>query len=160
MQRLAFETTHEGRPPEPERPSAPEVLTASTPAPEGSPPVDISRVTEADMTPCDRWDEIMEEFRKLNPAVAGSLEGSRAAVYKNVFFIFTPNRFFMSLFKSQKENAVALSRAIFNIMGSKYRLSARCTTTEAEQQSMAEKLINKARNSNIETAVDNIAPTN
>ncbi|MBO4876850.1 MAG: DNA polymerase III subunit gamma/tau [Ruminococcus sp.] len=157
---LAFETAHEAPPPAAQKPAEPEVLTASTPAPEGAPVVDISRVTEADMTPCDRWEDIMEEFRKLNPAVAGSLEGSRAAVYKNVFFIFTPNRFFMSLFKSQKENAVALSRAIFNVMGSKYRLSARCTTTVEEQQSMAEKLISKARNSNIETAVDNIAPAN
>lgn len=152
---LAFESAHEAPPVPVKKPDAPEVLTASTPAPEGAPVVDISRVTEADMTPCDRWDDIMEEFRKINPAVAGSLEGSRAAVYRNVFFIFTPNRFFMKLFKEQKDNAVALSRAIFNIMGSKYRLSARCTTTEAEQQSMAEKLVMKARNSKIETAVDN-----
>lgn len=142
-------------PREPERPKAPEVLTASTPSPEGAPAVDISKVTEADMTPCDKWDQIMEEFRKINPAVAGSLEGSSASTYRNVMFIFTPNRFFMDLFKSNRENALSLGKAIFNVMGGKYRIIARCTTTEEQQQSMAEKLVQKAINSKIETAVDN-----
>lgn len=99
----------------------------------------------------------MEEFRRINPAVAGSLDGSYAASKGNVMCIFTPNRFFISLFKSSKENAVSLSKAIFNVLGQKYRISARCTATVEETKSMAEQLVKKAINSNIETAVDNQA---
>lgn len=138
-----------------------EILTATGPAGENEPQpnvrVDIKTITEDELTPCTRWNEIMEEFRRINPAVAGSLDGSYAASKGNVMCIFTPNRFFISLFKSSKENAVSLSKAIFNVLGQKYRISARCTATVEETKSMAEKLVKKAINSNIETAVDNQA---
>lgn len=136
-----------------------EVLTVSgyssenDPAPNVS--VDIKTVTENELTPCDRWDEIMEEFRKINPAVAGSLEGSHASTKGNVICIFTPNRFFIELFKANRDHAVSLSRAIFNVLGQKYRISARCTTSKEETRAMAKKLVDKAINSSIETAVDN-----
>lgn len=138
-----------------------EVLTASSPAAENEPQpnvrIDIKTITEDELTPCTRWNEIMEEFRRINPAVAGSLDGSYAASKGNVMCIFTPNRFFISLFKSSKENAVSLSKAIFNVLGQKYRITARCTATVEETRSMAEQLVKKAINSSIETAVDNQA---
>ncbi|MBR2284148.1 MAG: DNA polymerase III subunit gamma/tau [Ruminococcus sp.] len=137
------------------QPQERQVLTASTPPPENVPAVDIKSVRDEDMTPCDKWEQIMEEFRRINPAMAGSLEGSHASTFRNVIFIFTPNRFFMTLFKSNKENAISLSRAIFNVLGSKYRIIARCTTSEDEQRGMAEQLVQKAINSKIETAVEN-----
>ncbi len=136
-----------------------EILTATSPATENDPVpnvrVDIKTVNENELTPCTRWDEIMEEFRRINPAVAGSLDGSSAASKGNVMCIFTPNRFFIELFKSKKENAIALSKAIYNILGQKYKISARCTATVEETKAMAEQLIKKAINSSIETAVDN-----
>ena len=136
-----------------------EVFTASSPAADSEPApdtkVDINTVKEDELTPCEKWDEIMEEFRKLNPSCAGSLEGSTAATKGNVLCIFTPNNFFISLFKSNKENAVSLGRAIFNVLGQKYRLTARCTTSVEETKNLAEQLIQKAINSSIETAVDN-----
>jgi len=135
------------------------VYTASSPAADSEPApdtrVDIGTVKEEELTPCDRWDDIMEEFRKLNPSCAGSLEGSTAATKGNVMCIFTPNNFFISLFKSNKENAVSLGRAIFNVLGQKYRLTARCTTSVEETKNLAEQLVQKAISNSIETAVDN-----
>ena len=69
--------------------------------------------------------------------------------------VFTPNRFFIDLFKSNKDNAISLRKAIFNVLGERYSLSARCTATVEETKSMAEQLVKKAINSSIETAVDN-----
>ena len=135
------------------------VYTASSPAADSEPApdtrVDIGTVKEEELTPCDRWDDIMEEFRKLNPSCAGSLEGSTAATKGNVMCIFTPNNFFISLFKSNKENAVSLGRAIFNVLGQKYRLTARCTTSVEETKNLAEQLVQKAISNSIETAGDN-----
>lgn len=136
-----------------------EILTATSPAADTEPApnanVDIKTVKEDELTPVTRWDEIMNEFRKLNPSVAGSLEGSTAATKGNVLCIFTPNRFFISLFKGNKDNAISLSRAVYTVLGQKYRITARCTTTVEETQAMAADLIKKAINSSIETAVDN-----
>lgn len=135
-----------------------EIATVSSPASENIPApnvrVDIKNVSEDELTPCTRWNEIMEEFRKLNPAVAGSLEGSTAASKGNVMCIFTPNKFFISLFKSSKENAISLSKAIFNVLGQKYSISARCTATVEETRSMAEQLVQKALNNKIDTSVE------
>ncbi|MBP3379321.1 MAG: DNA polymerase III subunit gamma/tau [Ruminococcus sp.] len=137
-----------------------EVLTATGPAPENEPEggekVDIRNIREEELTPCNRWDEILEVFRQSCPSVAGSLEGSYAKYKSNVMFIFTPNRFFISLFKNNKDNAVSLSKAIYTVLGKKYRITARCTATVEETRSMAEQLVQKAINSSIETAVDNI----
>lgn len=134
-----------------------EMLTATSPASEAEPVpnVDASKVRPEDFVPCEKWEEVLEEFRKLNPAVAGSLEGSEAATAGNVIMITSKNRFFITLLKSSKENAVSLGRAIFNVLGQRYAIRAKCTTTEAEQKSMAEQLINKAKANSIETAVDN-----
>ena len=136
-----------------------EVLTATAPVMDNEPQpnvkVDIKTVKENELTPCTRWDEIMEEFRRINPAVAGSLDGSSAASRGNVMCVFTPNRFFIDLFKSNKDNAISLRKAIFNVLGERYSLSARCTATVEETKSMAEQLVKKAINSSIETAVDN-----
>ena len=136
------------------------VYTASSPAADSEPApdtrVDIGTVREEELTPCEKWDEIMDEFRKLNPSCAGSLEGSTAATKGNVLCVFTPNSFFIKLFKN-KDNAVSLGRAIFNVLGQKYRLTARCTTSVEDTKNLAEQLIQKAVNSNLETAVDNNA---
>lgn len=136
-----------------------EVFTASSPVSDSEPApnvnVDIRTVSEDELTPCDKWEEIMEEFRKLNPAVAGSLEGSTASTKGNVLCIFTPNRFFISLFKGSKENAGMLGKAVCTVLGQRYRITARCTTSVEETKNMAEQLVQKAISSSIETAVDN-----
>ena len=107
-----------------------------------------------DIKPCERWDDVLEEFKKVNPAVAGSLDGSIAGIAGNVIFITSKNRFFMNLFKV-KENALSLGMAISNVLGQRFVIRARCATSVEEQKNMADQLIQKAINSSIETAVDN-----
>lgn len=133
-----------------------EVLTASNPAAEAdpAPTVDLKKLRPEDLRPCTRWDEVLTEFRNVCPAVAGSLDGSSAATAGNVIFITSQNRFFITLFKV-RENALALGETISRVLGQKYLIRARCATTVDQQKSMAEQLIKKAIDSNIETAVDN-----
>lgn len=134
----------------------PEVLTANSPVsePEVTPNIDIKKLKPEDLIPCTRWNEILEEFKNVNPSVAGSLDGSFAATAGNYMFITSQNRFFITLFKV-KENALSLGEVIYRILGQRYVIRARCATTVDQQKSMAEQLIKKAIDSNIETAVDN-----
>lgn len=134
----------------------PEVLTANSPVsePEVTPNIDIKKLKSEDLIPCTRWDEILEKLKVINPAVAGSLDGSSAATAGNYMFILSKNRFFLTLFRV-KENAISLGEAVFDVLGERFIIRAKCTTTVNQQKSMAEKLIKKAIDSNIETAVDN-----
>ncbi len=131
-------------------------LTARNPAAdsEPAPNIDIKKLRPEDLSPCDRWGDVLSEFAKVSPSVAGSLDGSSAMTAGNVIFITSQNRFFITLFKV-RENAIALSDVIERVLGQKYIIKARCTTTTDQQKSMAESLIKKAIDSNIETAVDN-----
>ena len=136
-------------------PQQPEVLEAKSPAEdEPRPNIDIKKLKPEDIKPCERWDDVLEEFKKVNPAVAGSLDGSFAGIAGNVIFITSKNRFFMNLFKV-KENALSLGMAISNVLGQRFVIRARCATSVEEQKNMADQLIQKAINSSIETAVDN-----
>jgi len=134
----------------------PEVLEASAvPADEKIiPTIDIKKLKPEDIIPCDRWNEVLDEFKNINPAVAGSLDGSFAGTAGNYIFITAQNRFFMELFKV-KENASSLGSAITNVLGQRFIIKARCATTVTEQKNLAESLIKKAMDSQIETAVEN-----
>ena len=59
----------------------------------------------------------------------------------------------MELFKV-KENAASLGTAISNVLGQRFIIKARCATTVTEQKNLAESLIKKAMENQIETAVD------
>ncbi|MBP5580804.1 MAG: DNA polymerase III subunit gamma/tau, partial [Ruminococcus sp.] len=133
-----------------------EVLEASAaPADEKIiPTIDIKKLKPEDIIPCERWNDVLDEFRNINPAVAGSLDGSFAGTAGNYIFITAQNRFFMELFKV-KENANSLGAAITNVLGQRFIIKARCATTVAEQKNLAESLIKKAVDSQIETAVEN-----
>ena len=132
------------------------VLTAKSPAmdAEPAPSVDIKKLRPEDLVPCKRWNEILEEFKKVNPSVAGSLDDSEAASAGNVMFITAKNRFFVTLFKN-KENAVSLGETIYRVLGQRYTLRVKCATSENQQKSLAEQMVKKAIDSSIETAVEN-----
>lgn len=136
-----------------------EVLTAKAPNIDNQPlpnvNVDIKNINPAEWTPCSRWGEIMEVFKDINGAYAGFMEGSTASIHENVLCIFTPNRFAITFLKQSKENAIALSRAVYTVLGQKYNITARCTTTVEETRRKAEQLLQKAINCGIETSVDN-----
>lgn len=133
-----------------------DILTANSPAAEAEPvpSVDLKKLKAEDITPCEKWNDVLEEFKNVNPSVAGSLEGSTAAISGNVIFITAQNRFFITLFK-KRENAVSLGEAIARVLGQRFVIRARCAVTKEQQQSMAEKLVKKAIDSSIETAVEN-----
>ncbi|WP_295092816.1 DNA polymerase III subunit gamma/tau [Ruminococcus sp.] len=137
-------------------PEQPEILEASaTPSDEKIiPTVDLKNLKPEDIRPCDRWGEILDEFRQINPAVAGSLDGSFAGTAGNYIFITAQNRFFMDLFKV-KENATSLGAAIAKVLGQRFLIKAKCATTVTEQRNLAESLIKKAVESKIETSMEN-----
>lgn len=134
----------------------PQELSATNPAVdvEPVPNIDLKKVKLEDIPDLERWNEVLEEFKKVNPAVAGSLEGSSAKASGNVIFITSQNRFFITLFKN-KENAIALGETLSNVLGQRFVIRARCAVSVEQQQSMAEKLVKKAIDSNIDTAVEN-----
>lgn len=135
----------------------PEILTAGNPArdTEPVPNIDIRKIKNDDMIQCSRWDEIVEELKKVKPDLAAALDGSYALTAGNVIFITAVNRFFIQIFKNNKDYAVSLGDTINKILGQRYVIKARCTTSIEEQKSMAEQLIQKAKDNSIETAVDN-----
>lgn len=134
----------------------PEVLSANSPAAEAEPvpSVDLKKLRPEDLKPCEIWNDVLEEFKKVSPSVAGSLENSTAATAGNVIFITAQNRFFITLFKN-RDNALALGETISRVLGQKFVIRARCAVSKEEQQSLAEKLVKKAIDSSIETAVEN-----
>ncbi|MBR6967505.1 MAG: DNA polymerase III subunit gamma/tau [Ruminococcus sp.] len=136
-------------------PEQPEVLEATAPQSEEKiiPTIDIKKLKPEDIIPCERWGEVLEEFRKINPAVAGSLDGSFAGTAGNYMFITAQNRFFMELFKV-KENANSLGIAVANVLGQRFIIKAKCATTVTEQKNLAEQIVKKAMESRIETAVE------
>ena len=138
-------------------PAPPEILTANSPVSETEPVanVDIKSLRPEDMTPCSRWEEVVEELKKVKPDLAGALDGSSAKTAGNVIFINAVNRLFITIFKNKKENAIALGNVINKVLGQRYAIRAKCTTTIEQQKNMAETLIQKAKDFSIETAVDN-----
>ena len=136
-------------------PQQPEILEASAPQTDDKivPTIDIKKLKADDIVTCDRWGEVLEEFRNINPAVAGSLDGSFAGTAGNYIFITVQNRFFMELFKV-KENAASLGTAITKVLGQRYIIKAKCATTVSEQRDLAEQLVKRAMENKIETAVE------
>lgn len=143
--------------PAPANQKPPEILTANNPVHDSEPVanVDIKSLKQEDMTPCSHWDEIVEELKNVKPDLAGALDGSYAVTAGNVIFITAINRLFIDIFKKHKENAIILGNTINKILGSRYVMKARCETSVEKQKSMAEMIIQKAKEYSIETAVDN-----
>ncbi|MDE5584425.1 MAG: DNA polymerase III subunit gamma/tau [Ruminococcus sp.] len=134
-----------------------EVLTAESSSrdTEPVPNVDLSKVRKEDRVLCSRWNEVVEELKNLKPDFAGALADSEAETVGNVILINAKNRFFIPLFKGNKESTEILGNAIYKVLGKRYAIRAKCTTTAEEQKNMAEKFLKYAESSGIETAVDN-----
>ena len=132
-------------------------VSANSPAPEmePKPTVDLRNIDMSKASPCQRWGEVVEEMRRRNPSLAACLENSYAATIGNVIFITAVNPMFIELIKKIKENAIALNVVINDVLGQRFIVRSRCDTTVEEQKNLAESLILKAKNSQIETAVDN-----
>ena len=134
-----------------EVPSAQPKVSASEDT-QPKPQTDTAKLKASDFKPLMEWSEILEEFTKVCPSVSGTLKDSRAFVYKDIMLIDSRNRFFLKLFKV-KENLSILRETIERVMGKSYVIKARCSAA-AEAEHKAEKLVEKAINSGIETAVE------
>lgn len=105
-----------------------------------------------DFKPLENWMDILEEYRNVNPAVSGSLAESSAFVSGGYMLIVTKNRFFLTLLKN-RENARSLGDTVKRILGREYKILGKCSE-EGQKENLAQNLIQKAIDSNIETAVE------
>ena len=140
------------------RPAAAQTLTPQeaeltrphkAPIPEPEPEIDLKSLRAEDLKPLEQWPEILEECGRLNPAVLGTLDGSRASVCKNVIFVVAENPFFLTMFK-EKSNARSLGDAVEHVMGSRYALRVKCSAAAAKPRTI-EEMLEKAKNSGIPT---------
>lgn len=112
-----------------------------------------------DIVPCTSWAEVLDEFRKVNPAVAGALDGSKAFVNDpaGVIFIIAENPFFLSLFKIQK-NHDDLNRTIQSTLGRAYIVKAKCNNSQQSvshsQGSPADEILSRASENGIAIEIE------
>jgi len=69
-----------------------------------------------------------------------------------LLLIVAKNRFFLTLLKN-KEHAKSLGETVARILGKEYRIRAKCSEPE-ESENKAQALIQKAMDSQLETAVE------
>ncbi len=117
----------------------------------GHPP-NAKKLRPEDFRSVANWMDILEAYRAVNPAVSGSLAESAAFVNGNVMLIVAKNRFFLTLLKN-RENAQSLGETVKRMLGREYKILGKCSE-ESQQESPAQNLIQKAIDSNIETAVE------
>ena len=133
-------------------PAAPKETAASEAAvPEPAQPQQ-EPLQAADFRPVAQWADILAAYRAVNPAVSGSLAESTAFENGNLLLIVAKNRFFLTLLKN-KEHAKSLGETVARILGKEYRIRAKCSEPE-ESENKAQALIQKAMDSQLETAVE------
>lgn len=115
---------------------------------------DFSKLRPEDLTPEDRWQDILDRFAEVCPSVNGALNGSYALKGGGFMLICTPSNFFLSLLKN-KENASKLKEAIHFVTGENYAIRAKCTApkedapaSDPENDKMLD-ILKKARENNV-----------
>ena len=123
----------------------------ASPEPDPKPEVDMKNLKMSDFQPVAQWSEILEECGNINPAVLGTLTGSKAVSYANIMLITAENPFFLTMFQ-KKENAKSLSEAVFRVTGKYFVIRAKCSQ-EALKHRPVEEMIERAKNSGMQTTV-------
>lgn len=116
----------------------------------GEPAVDFSKLDKKNLKPLNNWAEVLQKFSEINPAVSASLNDSKAFINENALFIVVQNPFFLTLFKN-KSHARSLGDAIESVLGKRFAIRAKSAAGAVEEQKKAMKLIEKAKDSQIET---------
>lgn len=112
---------------------------------------DLSRMDKNSVKPLAEWSEILEKFGSVCPSMQGTLHGSQGYESGDILLIVTDNNFFLQLLRV-RENAVLLTKTIYEVTGKKYILRAKCTSSAASQQqdtSKLDALMKKAAEENI-----------
>lgn len=105
---------------------------------------------------CNRWSDVLEEFGRVDPAVAATLMDSYAFINSTTIFIVARNSFFMKLFK-QEENRISLIKVITKVLGKSYIVMARSENKELDDKPenyRATELIGKAKENGIPTGTE------
>ena len=105
---------------------------------------------------CNKWADVLEEFKKVDPAVAAALIDSYAFINTTTIFIVARNSFFMKLF-AQEENKISLIKVITKVLGKSYIVRAKSENKELEDKPdnyRAVELLGKAKENGIPTGTD------
>lgn len=123
------------------------------------------KITSKDFSPLDCWDEIVDRFKNECPAAVGFLSGSKAFIYENMILIIVKDAFDLKMFKLQISD---VNRVITDFFGKKFTVSVKAMDTSGvsndahaqgadnaknSTQSPVDKLIDKAKNMNIDIEI-------
>lgn len=123
------------------------------------------KITSKDFSPLDCWDEIVDRFKNECPAAVGFLSGSKAFIYENMILIIVKDAFDLKMFKLQISD---VNRVITDFFGRKFTVSVKAMDTSGitsenkshdidktrnNTQSPVDKLIDKAKNMNIDIEI-------
>ena len=112
-----------------------------------------SQTIQEQIQPVSQWADILEAYRSVNPAVSGSLAESDAYIRGGTLLIVAKNPFFLTLLKNH-ENARSLGDTVRQILGQEYKILAKCSNPAQTEVSPVQTLLQKAKDSNLETAVE------
>lgn len=134
----------------PDRQYDPIVPTDQT-SPE-KPKVDLSKLKPDDFEPLEKWPQILQRLVEKHPATSAFMNDSSAFVYQNAILIVVKNRLLVKLLK---DHVKYLDEVITEILGSRYAIRVRVTSSEEEKckESPINKLLNKAKELKIETEI-------
>ena len=121
----------------------------SAPVRKAEPQVDFAKLDRKNLRPVLNWAEVLAKFSETNPAVSASLTDSKAFANGDGLFIIAKNPFFISLFRN-KENASMLGDAVESVLGKRFAIRAKCDVETTQEEQNAIKLIEKAKNMNLE----------
>lgn len=117
-----------------------------------APTAPVSSVSQ-EIRPVTQWADILEAYRNVNPAVSGSLAESDAYIRGNTLLIVAKNAFFLTLLKNH-DNARSLGETVKQVLGQEYKILAKCSAPAQTEQPPVQALLQRAKDSNLETAVE------
>ncbi|MCI5844169.1 MAG: DNA polymerase III subunit gamma/tau, partial [Oscillospiraceae bacterium] len=129
------------------------VQQQATPTPQTVVPTVPAPSASQEIRPVTQWADILEAYRNVNPAVSGSLAESDAYIRGNTLLIVAKNAFFLTLLKNH-DNARSLGETVKQILGQEYKILAKCSASAQTEQPPVQALLQRAKDSNLETAVE------
>lgn len=129
------------------------VQQQATPTPQTVVPTAPAPSASQEIRPVTQWADILEAYRNVNPAVSGSLAESDAYIRGNTLLIVAKNAFFLTLLKNH-DNARSLGETVKQVLGQEYKILAKCSVPAQTEQPPVQALLQRAKDSNLETAVE------
>ena len=117
------------------------------------PSADLSKVKTEDLKPLKSWKDILSRLVEKSPSTSAFMNDSSAYVYQNTILIVVKNRL---LIKLLKDHVKVLDKTVEEVLGKRYAIRVRAISNEElkDEDSPINKLINKAKELNIEVKVN------